>query len=72
MPTPFERAVARIGGPQATAQRLSVSRQRVSAALKGNPDRCPDGWALTLSELSGIPRSHLRPDVYPPRRKRTQ
>lgn len=49
-----------------------MTRQAVQIALKRNPNRCPIGWALALSEYSKIPRTKLRPDIYPPRETRIE
>lgn len=55
------RAIEAVGGQKTLAEKLSIKSQAISQW-----DRVPVGRVLTIEELSGIPRTELRPDIYPP------
>lgn len=57
----LERAAKAVGGFAQLADLLMVSRQAVYKWLETNvpPKRCAD-----VERLTGVPREHLRPDIY--------
>lgn len=42
------------------ARKLGISRQAVHQWTQ-----CPPKHVLTLEAMSGVPRHHIRPDIYP-------
>lgn len=60
-PNPVQLAVERAGGTVALARALKVSSQAVSQWT-----RVPVERVLEIEALTGIERSVLRPDIYPP------
>lgn len=54
----------RCGPAGAVAKIVGVSREGARQVLNRD-GRCPPLWVVPLSEASGIPRSTLRPDLYP-------
>lgn len=63
--TPVEKAIDECGGLQKAAEALGVRYQAVQKWLKG---RVPAERVVPLSEVSGVSREDLRPDLYPPER----
>lgn len=67
----FKRAVQNVGGASpaaeicATAEGKTCSRQNIHQLLKGER-RCPAEFVRVLADASGVRRSELRPDIYPP------
>jgi DNA-binding transcriptional regulator YdaS (Cro superfamily) len=56
-------AVRQAGGPAKLARRLGgLTSQAISQWT-----RCPAERVIAVAELSGVPRSELRPDIYPPK-----
>jgi DNA-binding transcriptional regulator YdaS (Cro superfamily) len=64
MDRPLRQALKIAGGYRALARAAGVSHQ---AVLKW--ERVPPVRVLLVEELTGIPRSTLRPDIYPPARE---
>jgi DNA-binding transcriptional regulator YdaS (Cro superfamily) len=60
----LDQAIAVIGRPTEFARRLKVSRQNVQYWRATG--RVPFNWALEIERLTGVSRSALRPDIYPP------
>ncbi len=58
--TALKRALQAVGGPKALADRVGVSAQAVSQW-----DEVPPLRVLAVERASGVPRSELRPDLYP-------
>lgn len=56
-----DQAIKAAGGPSSLAGKLGIERQAVSQWK-----RIPVGRVLTIEEITGISRSVLRPDIYPP------
>jgi DNA-binding transcriptional regulator YdaS (Cro superfamily) len=62
MSHPLEIAKAKVGGNTGLARALGkITPQAVSQWL-----RVPVGRVLEVERITGIPRSELRPDIYPP------
>lgn len=61
MSTPLERAIESAGGLVKLAAALGVTKQAVSQW-----DEVPPLRVLAVERASGVPRSDLRPDLYPP------
>jgi DNA-binding transcriptional regulator YdaS (Cro superfamily) len=57
----LERAIQAAGGLAAIAEPLGVTPQAVSQW-----NEVPSRRVLDVERLSGIPRTELRPDLYPP------
>ena len=62
--TLLKTAITKAGGPAAVGRHFGISWQAVSAWRE-----CPARRVMGLEALSGIPRSELRPDLYPPERE---
>lgn len=58
------RAIAILGGRAEAARRLRRSYQAVDEWRQ-----VPAGLAITIERLTGVPRSDLRPDLYPDEQK---
>ena len=56
----LERAINLVGGLRAVGKALGVTFQAVGAW-----NRCPRDHVLKLAQITGIPRSEIRPDLYP-------
>ncbi|RWI46379.1 MAG: CI repressor [Mesorhizobium sp.] len=65
--TALERAIEACGTAQKLAALVGVSPQAVSQW-----DRIPVERVLTIEKITKIPRSTLRPDIYPPERRKRQ
>lgn len=59
-----ERAIRSVGTQKAVAEALGVQQATVSRWKKSG--RVPPERVLALEAISGIHRSVLRPDIYPP------
>lgn len=62
---PLYRAIEAAGGFRALADKLGITRQAVWQWRQ-----CPVRWVLDIERLSGVPRTLLRPDIYPPHQRR--
>lgn len=49
----------RVGSQNALAKKLGITRQAVCAW-----EKVPMRWIKTISEMTGIPRKLIRPDIY--------
>lgn len=58
--SPLERAKERVGGQAALAKLIGVTAQAISQW-----DEVPPLRVLDVERVSGVPRSELRPDLYP-------
>lgn len=56
-------AVKKAGGQRALAQLLGVSQQAVCYWVAQN--RAPAERVLHIERVTGVPRTALRPDIYP-------
>lgn len=59
--------IERAGSVTLLAARLGISSQAISQWF-----RIPHERVFEIEEITGIPRSVLRPDVYPPENQTTQ
>ena len=57
----LREAIEKAGGPSALARKLGIAHQAVSQWV-----RAPATRVLQIERLTGVRRSRLRPDVYPP------
>jgi DNA-binding transcriptional regulator YdaS (Cro superfamily) len=62
----LRQAVKQAGGLRAVARKLNVRHQAVMYWLQ---KQVPAERVLAVEALTGIPRSVLRPDIYPPDRE---
>ena len=53
------RAIKKVGGFTATAEALGITPPTVHEWRK-----CPLHWVRRISELSGVPKHELAPDLY--------
>jgi DNA-binding transcriptional regulator YdaS (Cro superfamily) len=60
----FQGAVARAAGQTAFAMICKCSQGNISQLLR-NRSLLPERFVLKAEAGTGIPRSHLRPDIYP-------
>lgn len=59
--TPLDRAISAAGGLTKLAASLGISKQAVAQW-----DEVPPLRVLEVERASGVPRTELRPDLYPP------
>lgn len=64
----LQQAIVDAGGLRALARKLGVSHQAI--AQQWMKRGIPPHWVHTVETVTGIPRSVLRPDIYPPERER--
>lgn len=57
----LKKALRAVGGPSKLAARLGITAQAVCQWKK-----VPPGRVLAIERVSGVSRSDLRPDLYPP------
>lgn len=62
--SPKDRAVEAAGGASRLAEKLGVTRSAVSQWREIPAERVHE-----VESLTGVPRSELRPDLYPPERE---
>lgn len=60
----ISKAVQNVGGQAALAEKLGISPQAVNKMCASG--RVPAERVLTIESLTGVSRSELRPDLYPP------
>ena len=63
----LKKALQKVGGARAMARALGISHQTISQW-----HRIPVERTMEIEKLTGIPRSVLRPDIYPPSRERQE
>jgi DNA-binding transcriptional regulator YdaS (Cro superfamily) len=61
----FHKVLTRVKSRSALATALGINRQAVSKW-----DRVPAERVMEVEAVTGIPRSVIRPDIYPPERER--
>ena len=66
----IQKAAKAAGGQSALARLLGVTPQAVQKMCATG--RVPAERVLEIEKLTGVHRSELRPDLYPPRVKRPQ
>ena len=66
--TAIQRAADLIGGQSALARSLKVTPQAVQKMCATG--RVPAERVLDIEKATGVSRSELRPDLYPPKQKR--
>lgn len=59
------RVIRFFGSRAALARALKISRQTVSLWTRVPPER-----VMAIEQLTGVPRSQLRPDLYPRNREK--
>lgn len=62
--TPLEQAVRIAGSQSALARRVGVSQQYISKIIRKKGGRVPAELVVPISDVTGIPRQVLRPDLY--------
>ena len=62
---PLQQAVANAGGLRALARKLDITHIAIMQWIQVPPQH-----AMKIEELTGVARSVLRPDIYPPDRER--
>lgn len=65
--TAIQKAAKAVGGQSALARELKVTPQAVQKMCSGG--RVPAERVLDIERITGISRSELRPDLYPPSSK---
>lgn len=66
----LKEAVAQAGGQAALARAVGVSQPSVWHWLHRSK-RVPADFVIAVEKATGINRRNLRPDLYPPARRRT-
>lgn len=66
--TAIQKAVKAAGGQSALARELKVTPQAVQKMCASG--WVPSGRVLAIEKATGVPREELRPDLYPPERKK--
>jgi DNA-binding transcriptional regulator YdaS (Cro superfamily) len=61
----LERAIAKLGTAAALAARIGITEQAISQWR-----RVPHLRVLEIERATGVPRTELRPDLYPPELER--
>jgi DNA-binding transcriptional regulator YdaS (Cro superfamily) len=61
---PLKQAVAKAGGLRALARQLAISHAAITHWVQIPPE-----YVMRIEELTGVARSVLRPDIYPPERE---
>lgn len=56
----IKKVIKKAGGPVRVSKLLGISHQAV-----GQWKSVPPKWVIKIEELSGIPRTKIRPDIYP-------
>jgi DNA-binding transcriptional regulator YdaS (Cro superfamily) len=64
MDTGLERVIGHFGNKSAMATALQIARQAIQQW-----DRVPVNRVLEIERMTGIPRTELRPDIYPPEQR---
>lgn len=59
----LQRAIDKAGGRNALAGALGISGPAISQW-----DRVPAERVIEVARITGVPRSQLRPDLYPPQK----
>lgn len=60
----LNQAIIAMGGMRALGRALGISHQTISTW-----EKVPATRVLAVEALTGVPRSALRPDLYPPNRE---
>jgi DNA-binding transcriptional regulator YdaS (Cro superfamily) len=61
---PLQQAVAKAGGLRALARQLHITHVAIMQW-----ERVPPPHVMRIEKLTGVARSVLRPDIYPPERE---
>jgi len=63
-------AIEKAGGPVALARELTkICPKPISHAAISQWKQVPAERVLAVSQISGVPRSRIRPDLYPPAKR---
>lgn len=60
----LQKAIKILGGQVQLAKAISTSQQNISNWLRAG--RVSAGKVILIEQVTGVPRSELRPDIYPP------
>lgn len=64
--TGLENAISTAGGQNALARMIGIPQSSIWKWLHKSK-KVPAEKVLLVEELTGVPRSELRPDIYPPK-----
>lgn len=69
VPTAIDRAIEHAGGQSKLARKCGVRPQAVQNWQRRQ--RLPAERVIQVETITGVPRTELRPDIYPPSEART-
>ncbi len=64
--TPVDKAAAAVGSQTELARRLGLSRQSINRWKSRGHGTIPRKYVSAVSEMTGIPRRELMPDIFSP------
>lgn len=60
----LKKLIKDAGGPKAVADKLGTTKQIVSSWVNVT-GKVPPKWVNALSDVTGVPRHLIRPDIFP-------